>query len=404
MVNVAGSVLARLRRRLTGMRPRQRVLLVALLVALVLFGVAFIKPPRGDARGDAPPSQDVILRFERDLELPYETSGIGDEEGPGPQGGLADAVRASPRFRDEFVIVAFTNLGNLKFTVNWLVSLHRVGADIRLPLLICTDTESYSYLGASGLNVVLLDEAMRAEVGWPVEKSKNGQGEVPAGKSAYLSAGYGVIVRVKMAVTAYIVYALRTPMIFSDVDLVLLRRDPKNAFDDMVDTLSSLKTVDMLIQQDAPGDRCTGFFIERPTKLVRRLFKGWDELLHRDVDKTNNRNQGSFNRVCMALDCEGTFLRILDDTAPYGYLPGRLIFFNTTQPVYQSAIDARWPYAPHAEQLSLSPSEYPFMAHANWLVGAEKLDKLKLYNVWWADDLRHIRAAGLKGDPYPDGA
>jgi len=327
---------------------------------------------------------------------------------------FADLVRSAARFRGEFVVLAFTNLGNVKFTINWLVSLARVGVNPTVPLLVCTDTASFDYLSLAGFNAVLLTEAMRREVGWPsvdADGKSNSTRTLDQGPQRYYTDSYRRLVRMKMALSAYVVRSVGVSLLFSDVDVVFPRRDPTNAFDDLVDRLDAgPSTVSMLILQDQPGNICTGFYIVRPSAAAQAFFTDLDKRMHEsDAAGLRREDQQDFNALCMEsrspnnarpYTCvgEASFLLELPHNPPTDYLSGRLVFGVNMTEMYAPAIAAHW-------DLDRQPlaSTYAYLIHANYITGAErKLSKLQSFGLWWADSPEVVEAALGPIAPYPE--
>jgi len=319
--------------------------------------------------------------------------GRGEPVVPAVQ-SLAERVRVSPRFRGEFLVYVLTNSGNLHLTVNWLLSLHRVGVDVRVPLIVCVDQTAFQRLSGSGLNTVLLSDAILAEIGLSAT-TPSVAGRLASSWTVYGSTSYKHLVHVKMFIAAYIV-RLGVPLIFSDVDLVLLRRDPVNAFEDMVnqlDRIHAARNISMLIQYDREDNLCTGFYIVRPEPRIQAFFASYVDILHahnRDPE-SHQEDQHIFNQHCNSTNCRDNLVGELGH-APNEYLPGRLIFHVASSAV-ATFVQRRWALDGYPDTV-----QYPLMAHANFLVGTWKEAKLVAYNMWWVDDAKLLREAGLAAD------
>ena len=278
---------------------------------------------------------------------------------------LHAALLRSRRVADEFAVVVFTNRGMLNMTLNWLISLDRVGEDVRLPLLICFDAYSHRYLADLGLNVYRVDAETFAEIGLPPVA-------ITTALAEFGSLDYKVVVQTKMYISAYIV-KVGVPYIFSDVDIVLLRRRPTNAFGDIVSRLNeaSTRNIAMLIQNDDDPARrkalCTGFYILRPTEGVLDLFTRVSAQLN---TTTGKGNQAAFNQVCNDMSCRD-FVDVLE---PSLYMRGADFFFKNTGDrtiVYDNGeLEER----------------LPCMVHANFMVGSEKEERMRKLHVWYIED------------------
>ncbi|RUS20175.1 nucleotide-diphospho-sugar transferase-domain-containing protein [Endogone sp. FLAS-F59071] len=247
---------------------------------------------------------------------------------------------------DRTLVTAVVNNGMIEYTFNWIASLNRT--NVHKFVVFCIDSQAHQALvdAGYGQNAVLIPKSWYHR-------------EIPSAKfEEYKEGSYYSITHAKTLVVERLLH-LNIIVVFSDVDVVWLSPYVLSFLSSMWETRDETL---MLFSQEG-FDRSTinsGFYLMRPSSLTKRVIH--DTVTIQDAEPMTTQQQ-AMNRALLKLDLNmRTSPLVLLDLY---YFPNGLVIFRNEIPMTWSA--------------------QPLIAHANYFVGNEKKDTLKRFNMWYID-------------------
>jgi hypothetical protein len=228
------------------------------------------------------------------------------------------------------VLATVTNYGYLLYTRNMLKSLEPFGLD-KSVMILCLDQKSAQILLPLGYSVTYTEEDVSQFCSWNTE-------------------GYDKICYLKLKWIHSLLLTKNVVMI--DGDIVFR----KNPWDDILQWQNNSAT-DVWIQNDGMVDSerenlCTGYQMIRSNQRMRSLY-----------DCMSERSQYQYTRCALQNNDQTYFNLYVKPHCTVRALPLR--DYPNGGVFYRDAA-------------SLSPT----MVHFNWIVGHEKKEKMKEYNMW----------------------
>jgi len=275
--------------------------------------------------------------------------------------------------------------------VNLVLSMHRVGLPVNVPLALCLDEVSYTYLSHRGVNAFYVSPAVWDEISWTKEK--------PQLKSSKTD---GLVRRrqVTRSKTAFVYYFLKhgINVFMMDNDVVMVRRQP-NGIDVAIDQLTSFASSATHIavsMNNPPSDDFkytynSGFYLVRASNASLAIFESVVAKL-RSVNQNTHwfDDQKIFNKHFKDLPpikresiLELSWFQFCSGTSTGWSHPDKCCT-NTT-------LHDSWSHNWATEH----DDKYPYVLHFN--MATNKLDSMKNWRVWFFDDFKLWRSSGLGG-------
>lgn len=237
---------------------------------------------------------------------------------------------------DDIKFITLTNDGYLNYTLNLIESLKNINFDLNIITFYCIGNKSYNTLKNKNLNVFRIDDNNAINL------------------KTYGSNGWGDVLKYK----TYIIHEnLKNHkyVCITDGDIVY----ENNKFLEYCFSNLNTHKSDMICQYDGINIKpnkndtiCCGFMFIKSTEKTQELFN-YNSLIN---IKGDWKEQPYINRKIKLLKIKVTLLdRML---FPNGY-----IYYNYNDKIYT-----------------------PYLIHFNWVVGDEKIKKMKLHEKWYLND------------------
>ncbi|KAI8332479.1 nucleotide-diphospho-sugar transferase-domain-containing protein [Chlamydoabsidia padenii] len=247
------------------------------------------------------------------------------------------------------LIITVANYGMRHFVYNWIRSLERTHEERYV--VVCLDQALYDHLYKAGYG----NHAFVIPVAWS-------HYAVSSHWAAYPTQDYCLITFTKSVVVQHILH-LDISALYSDVDVVWTRTRTRDYVRGLMDLRGGHTHV--IFQQDDVQQHNvnSGFFLMRPTPVMKRVMAD-TVYIQEQPGNSMMTQQVAINQalVRMNLDIRSTHVVLLD---AFLFPNGRSYFLER-----------------YNERLGVDP----YIVHANYLVGDEKVVKLKEHGLWYVDD------------------
>jgi len=298
-------------------------------------------------------------------------------------------------YRGTFV-VGITSAGNQELTINWILSLQRVGYDTKHVVLMCADRMSYKFFRERGYAAVRLNKRAWAEIsgeiGWPLQTPPETKDTLTIYSEPYL-----ILVKNRLALLLYLLMNGAT-VLFHDVDVVYLKRFP-NGIDRAIDLLHAQpnKTVLMMFNREPTEfiEYNMGLFIVRPSRESIEIFAALNAyMFDKTMQESEIDDQNLFNMYVLGTryNKDTAHLKAFVGGLPFKeFLPGHTTFANRAWPPKNGPF---WPMIQSNWSITYD-HETPGVVHANWVLSYEKPPRMKEFGVYWANDNELLKQANL---------
>ncbi len=241
---------------------------------------------------------------------------------------LSNPIQTRP-LRDipegELVVLMLVNHGYARITQNALESITRHCPEVLSSiLLICLDTESYDMFKEYPIHIELFDSLI----------------EHNSIVGVYNQSYFNRLVTLKVYFTQQVLL-LNKMVLFCDGDIVWL----KNPIPDLLRNNKH----ELLVQQEDGEVFCTGFFLAKPTHRMQFVFD------YKKIPPRCGGEQPVINYLCQTMNV--SYVILGSDTFPNGN-----VWYENTTPGNQ---------------------RFPYIVHYNFIVGFEKIKKMKEYGHWY---------------------
>ncbi|CAO3595549.1 unnamed protein product [Absidia cylindrospora] len=259
------------------------------------------------------------------------------------------------------LILTVANYGMRHHVYNWIQSLERTHEERYV--VVCLDQALYNHIYKAGYG----NHAFVIPASWSHYSVSNELVNYP-------SHDYRMITFTKTVVVQHILH-LDISAFYSDVDVVWKRPRARDYVRKLMDIREG--NTHVLFQQDDEKQQQvnTGFFLMRPTPVMKRFIADtiyiqeqkekalWDTM-NRDDQLMATTQQAAMNEALsrMNLEIRTSHVVLLD---LFLFPNGHSYFFKRYHDVLE--ID-------------------PFIVHANYLIGNDKVDKLKEHGLWYLDE------------------
>ncbi|CAM9904550.1 unnamed protein product [Scytosiphon promiscuus] len=280
--------------------------------------------------GPLPP--EVGSRPSRALDDERSGGGGGDAGGAGGKG---------------VVVVTSVNCGYLDMAVNFLLSVRRVGGNVKV-LFVAMDEASYDFLD---------DLSPGCAVLFPQKSSKR-RHAVKAGQWGDAIFKHETVVRPDILMS---VMRQGYRVLWTDVDIVWLG----NPLPLLPDTQKNVTTAEVMLQIDGkPINKCTCFMYLDSTPNAMRLLDLWKREI---VSTAVSQNQMAFQKPLVHMEAAGLKLKLLpDEVMPPGFKIFDDTFMKDNYQRYQGKL---------------------LMVHNNWIIGHDaKRSRFRKSGLWEVED------------------
>ncbi|KAI8081547.1 nucleotide-diphospho-sugar transferase-domain-containing protein [Halteromyces radiatus] len=257
------------------------------------------------------------------------------------------------------LIITVANYGIRHYVYNWIRSLERTHEERYV--IVCLDKALYDHLYKAGYG----NHAFVIPSTWM-------HYSVSSNLASYPTQDYRLITFTKSVVVQHILH-LDISALYSDVDVVWIRPRTRDYIRALMDVRGGGTHV-LFQQDDMQQHRInSGFFLMRPTPIMRRLMADtiyiqeqrelalWDNTIKHEYQTTQ---QIAMNEALSRLKLELRTSRVV--------LLDLFLFPNGDTYFYKRLHDML--------------GTNPYIVHANYLTGDEKLAKLKENGLWYVDD------------------
>ena len=246
--------------------------------------------------------------------------------GPGKYGSKISKMNAFWEKMSEVAFITLSNSGYIKFTLNCLESLKRIGLPSQLLHSYVIGKEGYNILKTNGYKCTLIDD----------EANSNFQ--------TFRNGNWGDIVFNKFQIIYENLLNYKY-VCFTDGDIVFENKDFLQYLKDNIDTY------DMLAQSegDMYEDFCSGFMYIKSTEITRSIFNPENVLAYKRPGKWGD--QIYLNEIRKKVNLN------------YKKLPLELF--------------------PNGKYYYSNSKISPYLIHFNWVVGNEKVNRMRQYGKWY---------------------
>ena len=227
---------------------------------------------------------------------------------------------------NEFTFITLSNSGYIKYTLNCLESLKRVGLPAQILHSYVIGKEGYTNLKKSGYKCTLIDD----------EKNSNFQ-EFRTGNWGDITFNKFKIIYENLLIYKYVC--------FTDGDIVFENKDFLQYLK------NNIGTYDILVQSEGNEyeDFCSGFMYIKSTEVTRSIFNPENVKPHKRENQWDDQIYLNEIRKTVALNFKKLPLELFPNGKYY----------------YQNS------------------NLKPYLIHFNWLVGDQKENKMKHYGKWY---------------------
>jgi len=246
--------------------------------------------------------------------------------GPGSYGSKFHKMTAFCEKMNEMSFVTLTNSGYIKYTLNCLESLKRIGVSSKLLHSYVIGKDGYNFLKQNGYTCSLIDN----------ENNSNFQ--------SFRKGNWGDITFNKFTIIYENLLKYKY-VCFTDGDIVFENKDFLQYLKTNIDTY------DMLVQSegDEYEDFCSGFMYIKSNETTRSIFNPANVTPHKRPSDWGDQ----------------IYLNEIRKTVKINYKKLPLMLFPNGKYFYSN-------YCPS-----------PYLIHFNWVVGNEKCSKMKQYGKWY---------------------